>query len=97
MFPWFKRPCRHEWSVSGVTVEGVTLGWGGETRRQLGFSSLCGVCGATKYEGGTYLPGDDRLYPEWYGPDGWPIDPSTGERLGIADRKNKKISHVGKA
>jgi hypothetical protein len=85
---WFarflRRPvCDHDYKLLSQDCEGVTLSWQAEPVRSMRIDYECSLCGHKKTERGMYNYMDRERNPDWYGPDGWPINPTTGEKLRI--------------
>ena len=75
--------CAHDWKVTDVECNGVTLSWGAYPVRSFLFHHACEKCGKLKTTSG-HIYNDRKLHPEAYGPDGWPVD-ENGHKLEIVE------------
>lgn len=81
---WFIRLVRGHDDDAEHVIEGVTMGWSLKPTRSSGYRYTCRYCHRYSYSGGYVIGPDRELHPDWYEPDGWPIDPNTGKKLEIA-------------
>ena len=80
----FRPVCPHKWEKDGALrpTGYATLSWLARAVPQWEEPQRCTLCGATRIDGGYYLP--RSLTPEYFKVDpSWPHDPKTGEKLPI--------------
>ena len=76
--------CSHDDKYISTTITGATMTWGCSVTREKTFIYQCSKCSRTINKEGMYTFCDQKLFPEYYNKDGWPVD-ENGNKLTISN------------